>query len=231
MVEGSVRLTLAGWWAALVALPLYWFLGGRWLWRFWTWGLMLYGFAKCELRLVATHPDRCGGLAFMGQYPKTYVLFVFAQSTVVSSTVLKHIVEGGLGLASFKLALIGLIAFFALAFVVPLLVFTPVLLKLKHVGLSHYGTLASQHNLAFESKWVDASPTPSGADLLGAPDPSSMADFAASYDLVKRMLPIPVTKESVLPILAAAVLPLACVAATRVPIAKVLEVAKTLMPF
>ena len=35
--DGDLRLTLAGWWLLLVALPLFWFLLGRWLWRFATW--------------------------------------------------------------------------------------------------------------------------------------------------------------------------------------------------
>jgi hypothetical protein len=66
--------------------------------------------------------------------------------------------------------------------------------------------------------------------MLGSPDPSSMADFAAGYDLIKRMLPVPVTLESVMPIVLAAVLPLICVAATQVPLAQVLEQVKTLLP-
>jgi hypothetical protein len=33
VVDGSMQLTLAGWWTLLIALPLFWFLLGRWLWR------------------------------------------------------------------------------------------------------------------------------------------------------------------------------------------------------
>ena len=88
-LEGhGLRPTWAGWWAVLVAIPLFWFLLGRWLWRFVTWGWMLRDIARCDLRLVATHPDRCGGIAFIGQYPKTYMMFVFALSTVVAAGVL-----------------------------------------------------------------------------------------------------------------------------------------------
>ncbi|MDM0079534.1 hypothetical protein QTI17_02920 [Variovorax sp. J31P179] len=230
MVDGTLQPTLAGWWAMLVALPLYWFLLGRWLWRFVTWGLMLYEIARCDMRLVATHPDRCGGLAFMGQYPKTYVLFVLAESTVVSATVLKLVVHGDASLMGFKFALIGMIVFFAIAFVAPLAVFAPRLVALKHAGLAHYGSLASQHNIAFERKWISATRALPAEEMLGSPDPSSMADFAAGYDLIKRMLPVPVTLESVMPIVLAAVLPLICVAATQVPLAQVLEQVKTLLP-
>jgi hypothetical protein len=230
MVDGSMQLTLAGWWTVFVALPLYGFLFGRWLWRFMTWGLMLYDISRCDLRLVATHPDRCGGLAFMGQYPQTYVLFVFAESAVVSATVLKLVVHGDASLMSFKFALLGMIAFFAIAFVLPLLVFTPRLVALKRAGLAHYGSLASRHNLAFETKWVSAPVVEPTEEMLGSPDPSSLADLAAGYDLVKRMLPIPVTLESVVPVVLAALVPLACVAATQVPFAQVVEAIKSLVP-
>ena len=81
--DGELRLTLAGWWLLLVALPLFWFLLGRWLWRFATWGLLLRDIAGCDLRLVATHPDRCGGLSFIGGYPNTYVLFVFSSAPLL----------------------------------------------------------------------------------------------------------------------------------------------------
>ncbi|MDM0075610.1 hypothetical protein QTH90_14500 [Variovorax sp. J2P1-59] len=230
LVDGSLQPTLPGWWAMLVSLPLYWFFLGRWLWRFGTWGLMLYDIARCDLRLVATHPDRCGGLAFMGQYPQTYVLFVLAESTVVSATVLKLVVHGDASLMGFKFALLGMIAFFAIAFVLPLLVFTPRLLSLKREGLAHYGSLASRHNIAFETKWVSAREVEPAEEMLGAPDPSSLADLAAGYDLVKRMLPVPISLESVGPIVLAALVPLVCVAATQVPFEQIVDTIKTLLP-
>lgn len=229
MVDGSLQLTLAGWWVALVSLPLYWFLFGRWLWRFVTWGIMLFDISRCGLRLVATHPDRCGGLAFVGQYPRTYVLFVFAESTVVSATVLKAVVYGGASLMGFKFALLGMIVLFALAFIVPLAVFMPQLVALKHQGLAHYGSLASKHNLSFDAKWISGEEP--AEELLGSPDPSSLADFAAGYDLIRRMLPVPVNLESVIPIVMAALIPLICVALTQVPVVQVADEIKKLMPF
>jgi hypothetical protein len=63
--EGT-GLTAAGWWCALVSGPLFWFLVLRWLWRHAVWGLLLRDLARLELRLVATHPDGAGGLAFIG---------------------------------------------------------------------------------------------------------------------------------------------------------------------
>jgi len=227
IVDGSLQPTLAGGWAMLVALPLFWFLLGRWLWRFVTWGLLLRDIARCELRLVATHPDRCGGIAFIGQYPKTYLMFVFALSSVVAAGVLKSVVYAGASLLSFKFALMGLIVFLVIAFVVPLAAFAPVLVALKRQGLSHYGSLVSRHHLAFEAKWIEGGAPPE--DPLGAPDMSSLADLSAAYDLVNRMQAVPVTKASIGPLVLAALVPLVGVALTRMPFKEIAQSIKGLL--
>jgi len=229
----SLRPTWAGWWAVLVAVPLFWFLLGRWLWRFVTWGWMLRDIARCELRLVATHPDRCGGIAFIGQYPKTYQMFVFALSTVVAAGVLKSVVHAGASLLSFKFALFGMIAFLVVAFVLPLLFFAPMLVALKKQGLSRYGALVSHHNLAFEARWVDGqrAVARNAEDLpLGSPDVSSLADLAAGYQLVHAMQAVPVTKASIVPLILVALLPLVGVAMTQVPFKAIVESLKGLLP-
>jgi hypothetical protein len=230
--QGTLVPTLAGWWALLVMVPLFCFLLGRWLWRFVVWGRLLRDLAACELRLVATHPDGCGGIAFISQYPKTYVLFVFALSLVVSSGVLMHVVYSGASLLTFKFAALGLIVFVLVFFVLPLLAFSPVLKKLKRRGLGLYGALITRHNLAFEAKWcgtAGAGPAEPAEQALGSPDISSLADIAASYEQVKKIKALPVTKESILPLLAAAVLPMAAVAATRVPFKEIVHAVKGML--
>jgi hypothetical protein len=231
IVDGGLHLTHAGWWLLLVSLPLFWFLLGRWLWRFVTWGLLLRDIAHCDLRLVATHPDRCGGLAFIGQYPQTYLLFVFSVSLVIAATVLKQVVYAGASLMSFKFALLGMIVFLIVAFVFPLFAFTPVLLKLKKQGLSHYGALVSRHHQAFEAKWIhgDGASGAAAADPLGSPDVSSLADLSASYQIIQEMRPIPVTKQSIVPLVLAALLPFVVVAATRAPFKEILGTIKGLL--
>ena len=44
-----------------------------------------------QLRLIFTHPDRMGGLRFVGQYPNAYATFVFAISCVVAAAVAKEL--------------------------------------------------------------------------------------------------------------------------------------------
>ncbi|MDM9623022.1 hypothetical protein [Rhizobium sp. S96] len=74
------RLTIAGWWCALVSIPLFIFLFTRGIWRHLVWAELLRSVARIKLRLVSTHPDGKGGLAFLGEYPNAYLLFVFGIS-------------------------------------------------------------------------------------------------------------------------------------------------------
>lgn len=228
VTNDSLQLTLAGWWAALVTLPLFWFLLGRWLWRFITWGALLRDLARCDLKLVATHADRCGGLAFIGQYPNTYLLFTFALSTVVAGSVLRHVVYAGVDPMTFKFGVIAMVVFLAVAFIAPLAAFTPALIGLKRSGLRRYSVLVTHHNLAFEEKWIDV-PRLEGESPLGSPDVSSLADLAAGYEMVKNIRPLPVTRETVAPLIIAAALPFIAVALTQLPVKQVLDAVKGLL--
>jgi hypothetical protein len=64
-VDGDLsRLTLAGWWYALVSLPLFQFVMFRWYWRMMVWTRFLWQVSRIDLNLVAMHPDRRAGLGF-----------------------------------------------------------------------------------------------------------------------------------------------------------------------
>jgi hypothetical protein len=229
LVGGSFHPTLAGWWLALVTLPLFLFLCGRWLWRFLIWGRLLRDLAGCELRLVPTHADRCGGLAFIGRYPATYQLFAFAFSVVVSATVLNQVTYEGAPLEAFLFALVGTILALVLMCVLPLFAFTPVLIRLKRQGLSHYGALVSSHDWAFNAKWITGASPESQAESLGSPDISSLADLSTDYQLVDRILPVPITTASIVPLLLAGLLPIAIVGLTQLPLEAVIAVLKRLI--
>ena len=69
----------------------------------------------------------------------------------MAATVLKHVVYSGAELMSFN-SVVGLMAFLAVPFIVPLTAFVPVLSALKRNGLRRYGLLVTTHNRAFENE-------------------------------------------------------------------------------
>jgi hypothetical protein len=221
-IDGHFRLSPAGWWAVLVSYPLFWFLLLRWFWRFVVWTRLLRDFAKLKLRLVATHPDRSGGIGFLSLYPPTFAALVFALSCVTASAALQEIVFAGVPLKSMGVPFGGFLALILVIFVGPLAVFAPTLARLRKQSLLAYGMFASRHNRAFEAKWVRREEA--GDDALGTADVSSLSDLGAVFDSVRAMRVIPVGRESVIPLLVAAVLPWLAVVMTQVPLVEILKI-------
>jgi hypothetical protein len=58
-----------GYWLAAVSLPIFQFILLRWYVRFFIWFQFLWRISKLDLRLLPAHPDRAGGLGFLGAAP------------------------------------------------------------------------------------------------------------------------------------------------------------------
>src|SRR5262249_22345130 len=63
---GRWNLTPAGYWYVFVSLPVFQFVLLRWYVRLFIWFRFLWQVNRIELNLLPTHPDRCGGLSFVG---------------------------------------------------------------------------------------------------------------------------------------------------------------------
>ena len=59
---GGSKASLAGIWYGYVSLPIFQFLLCRWYFRLIIWIRFVWQVSRIQLRLVATHPDRVGGL-------------------------------------------------------------------------------------------------------------------------------------------------------------------------
>jgi hypothetical protein len=77
-VDGKHALSAAGWWITTVSSTVFWFLVLRWLWRISIWAILLHWISRLDMRLVATHPDRLGGIGFMAASPNAFAPLVFA---------------------------------------------------------------------------------------------------------------------------------------------------------
>ena len=85
VTESGRRFTLAGYWYALISLPIYQFLVYRWLWRRFIWCRFLRRVSKLDLQLIPTHPDQAGGVGFLGETHRLYAIFIFAFSAISAS--------------------------------------------------------------------------------------------------------------------------------------------------
>lgn len=223
-VGGRVEFAAAGWWALLVSLPLFWFLFLRWIWRFIVWARLLKHIARLRLRLVATHPDRCGGLGFMTLFPLIFTPMVFALSCVMAAVVLQNLTFGTGTLIQMGFLFAGWVIVLFLILIGPLVVFAGPLLRLKRNALLEYSGLASHHNLAFEDKWTGEGVSP--RDALGSADISSVSDLGGIYQAVYAMRIIPVKIKPLFPLCLAAALPWLAVLAATMPLEELIVLLK-----
>jgi hypothetical protein len=204
--SGATR-TLAGWWHVIVSIPVVTFLMFRWVWRYLIWCWFLWRTSRLDLHLVPTHPDMAGGLGFLGLAQVKYAIIIFALSSLLSSQMGQEILFGGASLANYRMTIFGFIALVLITFLGPLLVFSPKLFDTKRKGLLEYGALANEYTQSFERKWIRRE-APEGEALIGSADIQSLADLANSFEIVRKMRPVPFDlPTAILPMVAAAAIP------------------------
>lgn len=221
LVDGGIELAWAGYAVSWFSGPLFVFLVLRWGWRFVVWSLLLFRLSRMRLALSPVHPDRSGGLGFLAIFPTIFTGFVFALSSVVAVTVLRELRFVALSDQQVQLMLGGWLVFVLALFFGPLLVFVPILRELRDDAVLEYGRLVHHHHQSFAGKWLEPANGESG--LLGSPDASSSADLNALVAVVDEMRLLPVDRESLVQVLAAAGAPLLAVLATRIPLAELVK--------
>ena len=204
---GRWHLTPAGFWYVFVSIPVLQFILLRWYLRLFIWFRFLWHVSRINLNLIPTHPDRCAGLAFLGKSAYTFGPILFAQGAMLAGLVASRVLYRGESLLSFKLQAGGFVAFFVVAILGPLLMFTPRMARAKRKGLADYGLLAQRYVESFEHKWVLRDPAAS-EELLGAADIQSLADLGNSYALVRDMRSVPFGLEDITRLAAATAAPL-----------------------
>ncbi|HEV7310889.1 hypothetical protein [Ensifer sp.] len=222
--EGN-RITAAGWWSICVSLPFFVFLFLRGVWRHLVWAQLLRRIADLELRLVAAHPDGKGGLGFLSQYPNAYMFFVFGMSAAIAAAVMKHLLQETLSMTTFSMIMSGWLAIVIAFFAYPLSAFSKPLAKLKESGLLMLGVQATRFQRAAERKVL-------GRNVAADPGPEAdeeIADPGKLFDATKKLSTMLISRDAVVPVAAAALIPFAVAGATRLPYKEVFSVLKKLL--
>jgi hypothetical protein len=208
MPDGSqLHLTVAGYWYAFVSIPIFQFILLRWYLRFFIWFRFLWQVSRLNLRLIATHPDRAAGLGFLGQGTYAFGPILFAQVTLLAGLIASRIFYEGESLLAFKMEAGGLVVFFVVVILSPLVLFSPLLAAAKRKGLRDYGGLGSRYVQGFEEKWIQGGAS-KDEELLGSGDIQSLADLGNSFAVVQEMRLVPFGLKDVSRLTAAAAAPL-----------------------
>lgn len=202
-----LNLTLAGYWYAFASIPLFQFILLRWYMRLVIWFRLLFQVSRLNLNLTAAHPDRAGGIGFLGGSSYAFAPILFAQGTLLAGWIANRVLYEGRGLLSFKMEAAGFVGFFVLCILGPLLMFTVQLDHTQRKGSAEYGLLANRYVFGFEEKWIRGG-TPETSELLGTADLQSLADLANSYSVVREMRIVPFGHAEIIGLAAWAAAPL-----------------------
>jgi hypothetical protein len=198
---------LAGYWYAFVSIPIFQFMLLRWYMRLVLWFRLLWKVSRLNLHLTAAHPDRAGGIGFLGKSSYAFGPILFAQGALLAGFIASRVLFEGRSLLSFKMEAAGLVGFFVLFILGPLLMFTPKMARAKRRGSAEYGLLANRYVFGFEEKWIRGG-APDIGELLGTGDIQSLADLGNSYSVVGDMRLVPFGLDDVTRLAVATALPL-----------------------
>ena len=220
--DGGHRLSPAGWWFAYVSLPVFQIILLRWYFRIVIWIRFLWKAAGCELSLVPTHPDRTGGLGFLSLTVMAFAPILAAHGALLAGLIANRIFFLGATLPDFKMEILVLVVFLLLVVLGPLLVFVPHLAAARRVGLREYGTLAERYVREFDRKWLRDG-APAGESLVGSADIQSLADLSNSFEVVRGMRLVPISRDMVLELVVITLLPVAPLVLTMVSLDELLK--------
>lgn len=210
------RLSLAGMWYGYVSLPLFQFLLLRWYFRVFIWARFLWQVSRIELKLVPTHPDRVGGLGFLANTAYAFLPLALAHGAVLAGMLANRILHLGAKLPEFKAEIVLMLFFVQFLVFGPLFAFAAQLARAKRTGLGEYGSLAARYVREFDGKWLRGGAAPD-EPLVGTADLQSLADLGNSFEVVKGMRLAPVTRDAILQLAAATLLPVVPLLLTMMP--------------
>ena len=216
------QMSLAGTWFAYVGLPFFQFLLCRWYFRLFIWMRFLWQVSRIDLALVPTHPDRLGGLGFLAGIVNAFAPLALAHGTLLAGQLANRIFYAGASLPQFKFEIAAVTLFVLLLVFGPLLVFSPQLARAKRVGLREYGTLAQSYVREFDAKWLRGG-APADEALVGSGDIQSLADLGNSYEVVRGMRLALLTRDSVMTLAIATLLPVVPLGLTMMPLEELIK--------
>jgi hypothetical protein len=195
--DGNQTLSVAGYWAIIISIPIFQFLLLRWLWRYFIWILLLFRLSKAKLNLLPTHADRAGGLAIVMIAQRSFNLIFVAGSIVISGQFIAQIIQDPDSFNAIRVEGIGYIIICIFCILIPLLFFTGKLSKTKNEGLLHLSNLGAELSRKFEREWVNDLSIERRIEEQQV-DPSLVFNYAGMYDSVQQLRTIPVTLRDII---------------------------------
>ncbi|MCE5200471.1 MAG: hypothetical protein ABFD54_13325 [Armatimonadota bacterium] len=203
----SGNITPTGHYYAFVSLPIFQFLLIRWIWKLIIWTGLLWRISRMNLQLLPIHPDKMGGLGFLGLAQIPFGLIGFAGGAVISSHLANGMMYRGASFIASSGPIVAYVILVVLIILAPILVFTDRLIQLRAKGILTYGGVGEEYARLFDQKWVKGV-NPEDEIILGSSDIQSLADLRNSYDIVQNMSIIAADRKTITVIVATTIIPM-----------------------
>ena len=172
-------------------LTTYWWL--RWSWKIGIWSWYLYGLSRLRLNLVASHPDKTGGIGFLSDAQTKFGLVILAYGiSYVAPTIGYKLAFEGATMS--VLSVWGYAASFVigapLLFTIPLFMFTRQLYQAKARAIEMFQERSMERALAFEQKWLNACSS-GNYELMSGSDLAGLNALNMVYDHIHAMRVVP----------------------------------------
>ena len=128
----------------------------------------------------------------------------------------------GAKLSDFSVEVFVVVAFVVCLVVGPLLAFAPQLAAARRAANRAYGALAQRYARAFDTTWLRGG-APPDEPLIGGADIQSLADLTNALNVVRTMQLVPFTRQALLQLAVATLLPIAPLLLTIIPLEQLLK--------
>ncbi len=214
--SGGAGLTAAGMWFVYVSVPLFQFLLLRWYFRLIVWLRFLWQVSRIPLDVSAMHADRMAGFGFLAGTAFAFVPLAMAHGALLAGVIANRIFYAGAALTDAKSEIAIVVAFLLLLVFGPLTVFARQVSVAKRTASRVYGRLAQRYVSDFERAWLPGG-LPAEGSPLGSADIQSLADLSNSLETVRSTRLVPITRQAVMTLVGATLVPLAPLLLTVIP--------------
>ncbi len=220
---GHLALRFGAAWYILVARPVFIALVFTWLWRLAVLAGLLVRIARLPLSLVASHPDRAGGLGFLSELPHAFSPLTFALSAVLAAQWGHFALYHGTELEWFTMPLVAFTIVTTAVVLAPLLAFGGPLVALRRREKLRYGALVGEYGRLVHQRWILGEPVRDDA-LFTARELGPAADAGMLYDAVERIRPVPFDPRTLIMVVAPILLPMVPLIAVEMHLMDALKV-------
>jgi hypothetical protein len=199
-----------------VSVPLFQFLLLRWYFRILIWMRFLWQVSRIRLNISAMHGDLTGGLGFLSGTVYAFVPLLMAHGALLAGVIANRIFYAGATLVDSRIEIAIVVVYLVALVCLPLMAFAYQINEAKRRASRIYGRLAQRYVRDFEGKWLPGD-VPAGESPVGTGDIQSLADMSNSMATVRATRAFPVSRDALVKLGAATLLPVAPLLLTMVP--------------